>query len=375
MTQSFCSNPVALAKELAIGFNDRASQADKTGTLPKQDISALTEAGYLLINVPQSLGGWGHSMQTTIASHLELAKGSGSTALVVGMTVHTFGNAIGNQNWSPALTERFVTALQAGAIFNSVASEPQLGSPSRGGLPQTYAEKVADGWRINGHKNWTTGGEHLTHMLVKLRVEDQPAILLIENNREGVRWDKTWGDALSLRASDSHDVYFENVLVPADNLVELGKVKKPPNMWFPMVVAAVYLGMGLAARDAVIKYALERVPTALGKPIATLPKIQRQIGEIDVALEAAKALLLSVAGEWDVAENKTALMSRVIMAKHLATETAIEVTDKALRVAGGASISPDLPLERYFRDVRAGLMHPPSGDAAFETVGRAAIGL
>ncbi len=375
MTQTFCSTPVDLAKTLAAGFSERAAQADKIGVLPQADIAALTEAQYLLINVPKTLGGWGHSMQTTIASHMELAKGSGSTALVAGMTVHTFGHAIGNKTWSPELTERFVAALKSGAVFNSVASEPQLGSPSRGGLPKTFAEQVEGGWRINGHKNWTTGGTHLTHMLVKLRVEEQPAMLLIENNRDGIRWETTWRDALSLRASDSHDVYFEDVVVPTHNLVELGKIKKPPNMWFPMIVAAVYLGVGLAARDATIKYALERVPTALGKPIATLPKIQRQIGEIDVALEAAKSLLLSVAGEWDVAENKVALMSRIIMAKHLATETAIDVTDKALRIAGGASISNDLPLERYFRDVRAGLMHPPSGDAAFEMVGRAAIGL
>ena len=74
-----------------------------------------------------------------------------------------------------------------------------------------------------------------------------------------------------------------------------------------------------------IQYALERVPSALGKPIATLPGIQRQIA------------------------------------------------DKAMRIAGGASISRGLPLERLFRDTRAGTMHPPSGDLALETVGRAAI--
>ncbi len=374
MKQHIPAQSLAVAQSLANSFRMRAAAADKHAALPAADIADLKQSNYLSINVPTALGGWGNTMHDTIAAHLLLAKGSGATALVAGMTIHTFGNALGNGNWSVETAARFTKALCNGAVFNSVASEPQLGSPSRGGLPKTYAEPVAGGgWRINGHKNWTTGGEHLTHMLVRVRIEDDPAVLLVENPSAGVRWEHTWGDALSLRASDSHDVYFENVIVPAENLIERGRKKKSPNMWFPMIVGAVYLGMGLAARDDTIQYALERVPTALGKPIATLPKIQRQLGEIDVALESAKALLLTVANEWDQATDKDALMSRIIMAKHVATETAIDVTDKTLRIAGGASISKDLSLERYFRDVRAGLMHPPTGDAAFELIGKSAI--
>ncbi len=69
------------------------------------------------------------------------------------------------------------------------------------------------------------------------------------------------------------------------------------------------------------------------------------------------------------------LYSRVATAKHYAVEVAHDVTDKALRVAGGQSITAALPLERYFRDVRAGFMQPPSGDTALEIIGRGALGL
>jgi alkylation response protein AidB-like acyl-CoA dehydrogenase len=141
-----------------------------------------------------------------------------------------------------------------------------------------------------------------------------------------------------------------------------------------MMVSAVYLGTAVAARDAVIGYALERVPTALGKPIATLPKVQRQLGDIEVALAAARTLLLSAAADWpDDRSEREAYYPRVVAAKHIATETAIDVTEKALRIAGGASVSKSLPLERHFRDVRAGLMHPPAGDTALEFVGRHAV--
>ena len=108
------------------------------------------------------------------------------------------------------------------------------------------------------------------------------------------------------------------------------------------------------------------MPTALGKPISTLPKIQREIGEIDMKLQAARSLLLEVADN----EGSTA---RVPAAKQFAVTVANEVTDQALRVAGGTSLTRALPLERYFRDVRAGTMQPPSGDTALEAIGRAAI--
>ena len=266
-------------------------------------------------------------------------------------------------------------------MINNVASEPKLGSPSRGGTFQTFAEKSADGqsYTINGHKNWITGGKHLTHMIVKLASTDGVINLLVENGLPGLRWDHTWGDALSLRASDSNDLYLEDVVVPVENLAVRPNSSSVPNVWFGLLMASTYLGGAVGARNAIVKYALERVPSGLGKPIATLPSIQRQIGELDSALQAAKALMLDVAAMWDSSgvnlPLRKAMVPRIAAAKVVATDTAAFVTDKALQVAGGASISRDLPLERFFRDVRAGTMHPPSGDAAMESVGRAALGI
>jgi alkylation response protein AidB-like acyl-CoA dehydrogenase len=67
-------------------------------------------------------------------------------------------------------------------------------------------------------------------------------------------------------------------------------------------------------------------------------------------------------------------MPRIAAAKLVVNSTANHVTDLALQIAGGSSITRALPLERYFRDVRAGSMQPPSGDSALELIGRAAIG-
>ena len=112
---------------------------------------------------------------------------------------------------------------------------------------------------------------------------------------------------------------------------------------------------------------MERVPKALGKSISTLPKIQRLIGEVDVQLMAARALLL------EVADDEDSPPARVAAAKQYAVEVANSVTEQCVHIAGAAGLSRCLPLERFFRDARAGHMHPPNGDTAYETVGKGAI--
>lgn len=373
-----CNTPVnELAQYLADDFALRADEADAQGKLPAEDIQLIKETGYLSLCIPKEYGGQGLPLRDCLAAHLKLAQGSGSTAMVAAMTVHMFGHASEVRRWPEKTFAWFCQEIvENQAIFNSVASEPEMGSPSRGGLPASSAESQAEGWLVNGHKTWTTGGSHLTHMLVRVRIEDDPAVVLITQDMPGITWQDTWSTALCLRASESHDVIFENVIVPPKNLIERGRTPGPasPSAWFPLIMASVYLGSAIAARDALIKFALERVPTALGKPIASLPKIQRQIGEIDMALQAAQALLLKAAGEWTGTESDRAgQFPKVVAAKQYAIDVANTVTDQALHIAGGQGITKALPLERYFRDVRAGRMQPPSGDTALEIIGRHAI--
>ncbi len=357
-------------------FDLRASQADKLGKLPAADIRDLKDTGYLALTAPTQYGGAQASMREVIAAHLKIAQGSASTAMVAAMTLHVIGDASEQRYWDEsAFANLCRLVVEEGAVVNSVASEPALGSPSRGRIFQTTARLSQDGqsYIINGHKTWTTGGSHLTHMLVSLALGDDAVQILMPGNAPGINWQETWSDSLSLRASDSHDVTFEDVVVPCDNLL-VKRGGSGANVWFPMLISAVYLGSALAARNAAIQFALDRVPTALGKPIATLPKIQRQIGEMDLALQGALALLLDVAGEWRGDNDaRQRFMPRVAAAKTMVNQTANRVTDLALQIGGGQSITKDLPLERHFRDVRAGSMQPPSGDRALEMIGAAAI--
>lgn len=362
------ADAIALARTLAEQFAARAEKADRTGTLPAEDVRALKESGYLAMNIPRQYGGPDLPLRTCVEAQLELAKGSSSTALVAAMQLQVMGGARMTRPWPEALYQRLCHEAVAGAmLINSLASEPEIGSPSRGRFFATTATRTDDGYIVNGRKIWSTGGAHLTHMIVGVALDDAPTNVLVESSRSGIEVVKAWCDALSLRAADNHDVFFRDVRVPLDNLAARDGAPQRFVPWAPMLFATPYLGAGLAARDAVVRYALERVPKALGKNIAMLPKIQRLIGEVDMQLMAACALLLEVADE----ENAPA--ARVAAAKQFAVEVANAVTDQCIRIAGAAGLSRSLPLERLFRDARAGHMHPPNGDTAYETIGQGAI--
>ncbi|MCB9009807.1 MAG: acyl-CoA/acyl-ACP dehydrogenase, partial [Ardenticatenaceae bacterium] len=199
---------VSLAITLAEQFATRADEADRAGTLPAEDVAALKESGYLGISVPREFGGYGLSLRDCVAAQLALAQGSTSTAIVAGMQVHIFGHEREICAWDDGWYETFCRLAANGALFNSIASEPAMGSPSRGGLPATTAvpAKNGEGWVVNGRKTWSTGGKHLTHMLVRAALEGKNAVVLVEQTMPGVEWITTWSDSLSLRASDSHDV-------------------------------------------------------------------------------------------------------------------------------------------------------------------------
>ena len=363
-------SPLDLARDLAAALAATAADADAAGAMPDADARHLRASGYLKLALPRAHGGAALSLEAHVAAHRLVAAGSAATALVAAMTAMVVGTARDGAAWARE-RERIFALVAGGALVNVVASEAELGSPSGGGTPGTTLAPVGDHWRLDGRKTWATGGRHLTHLPVLAPGPDGPVTVAVANHAPGVAWHATWGDGLSLRGSESHDVSFTNVRVEADQVLALEPTAphERPNAWFTALVAATYLGTARAARDALIDYANERVPSGLGAPIATLPAVRRQIGELDAALAPAEALLAAATRAWD--ERREVLP--LTLAKHVAVEAALRVTEGALRVAGGAGLDRRLPLERHFRDARAGLGHPPKGDALLERLGAAAI--
>jgi alkylation response protein AidB-like acyl-CoA dehydrogenase len=380
---------LTMARELAERAAERAAAHDREGTLARANFDDIRAAGYHTLTIPAEYGGWGATMLETCLAQEQLARGDGATALTIDMHLHLIGTEREMHTWPEPIFANFCRRSVAdGWLVNSIASEPELGSPSRGGLPATVACREPDGWRLRGRKTWASGIEVLTHALITCAVEapDEPegaiGIFLVPTSLPGMRVEPTW-DSMGMRATGSHDLLLEDVLLPPEAALAI----KPPGTrptvagagaaWFALTVASVYLGVAEAARDFALRFAQERKPTALnGRSIATLETVQRQLGAIETSLLASRALLYSLAESWDGAgERRHELLPALAACKVQALNSAVAAADMATRVVGGSSMSRALPIERYLRDVRAGLFHPPSEDAAFAGLGKAMAGL
>lgn len=373
---------LAEADALAAVFGRRAAALDAEAAFPHANVDDLRAAGWPALVVPRDLGGDGAGLLDTVRLVERLAAGDGSTALAFAMHLQTVGAAAASRGWPAA---RFAAVCRdvvaRGALVNACASEPELGSPSRGGLPRTVARRVGDGWRITGRKSFASLAPVLDYVIVPAALDGEPDTIgrFLVTRQPGVSVVETW-DSMGMRSTGSHDLVLEEVAVPDTDLLYRQSAAAPDpyqpdaNAWFTLVVSAVYLGVGQAALAAALRYANTRVPTALGRPIATVDAVQRRAGRADLALTAARALLHQVAGMWDRAPaQRRGRGADVVAAKIHVTNAAIDAAGEAMRIVGGAAVRRDLPLERHFRDVQAGLFHPPSDDQGLALLGRLAL--
>lgn len=373
---------IALGERTGEIAAEHADEHDRNNTFPHETFAALRETGYLALTVPVEFGGQGASPLEVMLAQEHLAKGSGAVALGATMHLGSMGGLADSRAWPPELLERiFHDVVTEGALINGLASEPELGSPSRGGGFRTTADKVAGGWKVNGRKTWSTLSPGLTYGTVLLTLRDVDGTesrgsLLVPMVSPGIRIEETW-DNLSMRATGSHDVVFEDVFVPDEyRLPQAPGLPASQVSGWTLLGSAVYLGVAQAARDFAVQFAKDRVPAGLGKPIAELQTVQHRIAQIELLLLQSRSVLYGAVELWDKhPEHRERIGWRFAAAKYTVTNNAIEITDLALRVVGSVGLQRKHPLERYFRDVRAGLGNPPMDDVALTIIGKHALGL
>jgi alkylation response protein AidB-like acyl-CoA dehydrogenase len=378
---------VERARSAATIAAEHAARHDRDGTFPIEGLAEVARNGYLALTLPSELGGGGATVAELVLGNIALARGDASLGLVVAMHSVLLGRVRDAGIWPAEQLVRvgreIVAARDApGALINSLASEPEMGSPSRGGLPRTTATRTTSGWRLAGRKTFSSGSPVLRWGVVSAAVqsdgaEPYPGNFLVPLASPGVRIEPTW-DTLGMRATGSHTVVLDDVDIPVDSEVPrpvAGAVETLPHerAW-SLGVAAVYLGVAEAARDFAVRFAQERKPLALGgKSIASLPNIRDRVGRMDLLLFSARGLLVGTARAWD-AEPAPGFEAALAAAKVVTSNNAILVAEEAMRLVGGSSLDRSAPLERHYRDVRGGLHHPPQDDAAMALFARDALG-
>ncbi|MDP9727617.1 acyl-CoA dehydrogenase family protein [Alicyclobacillus tolerans] len=369
-----------IIRELSQQFSNRAALHDTDSSFPHENIAALRQAGYVGWTVPEMYGGLGLSLYELLAHQEELAQGDGSTALAIGWHMGLFLNLSATDALpEEVFAEVATTAVQNGWLMNSCATEPATGSPSRGGRPQTTARQVEDGFLLTGRKTFSTLSPELHWILITAGIEDSEDVgeFLITGNQ--VQIVETW-NMMGMRATGSHDIVMENIFVPHRYLVARLKPgeKSPRNRdgggWM-LHIPACYLGIAMAARDFAVRYAAEYRPNSLAQPIAHVPHIQEKLGQMEMKLLSARTLMYDMARRWDRASksDRPTLRPALGAVKTIAVQAAMDVVDLAMRVVGAQSLSRSYPLERFYRDVRAGLHNPPMDDVVLRMLSEAAV--
>lgn len=374
------ADAAATARSLAADFATTAASHDAGGTFPFVNIEKLRQAGLAGLVTARTHGGREAGLAEAVAVIAAIAEGEPSTALVLAQQYHFHAQLRQGSRWPETLRARVArSAVAEGAFANNLRVEPALGTPMRGGLPATIARKVSGGWSISGRKIFSTGVPILTWNVVWAKTDEtapRVGAFLVPRGTSGFSIVETW-DHLGMRASGSHDVILEDVVVPENHAVDIrqpiawGSPDAGAAAWPVLLYAAVYDGVARAARNWLIGFLKTRTPANLGAPLSSLPRMQEAVGEID-ALLFANTMLFGLADKVD--QGTPPPVHESYLAKHLINANAIAAVEKAVALTGNPGLSRANPLERHLRDVLCARVHSPQSDTVLLGAGRAALG-
>jgi alkylation response protein AidB-like acyl-CoA dehydrogenase len=371
---------ISEARRLAPRFAARAAEHDRDGSFPQADFADLRDAGFFGLMAPKKVGGSGATFAEYAAVAYELARGNGATALVFNMHASVTGalagvsdelaEALGLSDEALQARDDHLRAAADGAWYAVAMSE--RGAGSRLSKITTSYEAVDGGYRIQGAKTFCSGAGHANAYLVAARNAadpDQISQFLVPAG-DGLRVEQTW-DALGMRATGSHDLHID-VTVPAGALLggveglALVIAQLAPH-WMVASYAAVYVGVARAAVDAAVEHINQR-------KLGHLPAIRARIGRADAAVAAAHLAVMEAARRVDEQPGEAETTRWVWRAKLLAGTTAAEVAASMLEAAGTSAMRRGHPLERLYRDARAGSLQPATSDVCADWLGVDALG-
>jgi alkylation response protein AidB-like acyl-CoA dehydrogenase len=368
---------VGLAAEIGAVAAKHAVDHDREATFVAEAYAAMKERGYLALAVPEELGGPGGTLRQICYAQAELARHDGATALAV--TMHLYLTAMQAFRYRAG-------APDAEAVLRRVVDEGIVIATSGGSdwlWPTTIAVVDGDVLRVTGRKAFCSQSPGATAVATSAVIGEpgdgaEVAHFSVPLAADGVSIVETW-DTLGMRGTASHDLVLDDVVVPLDKISarrpygELGAPLMLAALHFAPIGGACYLGIACGARDVAVDGATAgaRGPSAM----ASLPRVHRQVGLMDAKLRRSWWSLMGSLDELgDQPQPGPASLSTVMVAKRQAVLDAIAVVDLAMDVLGGRSYFRRSPLERAYRDVRAGTFHPFPPETTLAYAGKVALG-
>jgi butyryl-CoA dehydrogenase len=350
-----------------------AAHADAEASFPWDSIKQMSELGLLGVPWPETLGGAGLDVLSYMIVINELAKVDASHAITV--SAHTTLGTSPIVNFgTEAQRQRYVPLLATGRVLGGFGlTEPGAGSDAAG--TQTTAVRRGSHYVLNGSKIFithggvgeifvvtavtdpTAGTKGISSFILTKETVDmerartlgighEPSLPAMAGFRSGKKEDK-----LGWRASDTRELFFEDVEVPAENL--LGEEGEGFTNFMRTLdsgrigIAALSLGIAEGAFEQALRYASVR--KQFGQAIAQFQGIQFQLSDMATEIEAGKHLVFHAA--W-LAQQGKPVAKIAAMAKLFCSELAMRTTIKAVQIHGGYGYTKDYPVERFMRDAK-----------------------
>ena len=323
----------------------------KRSPLPVAERKRLGELGFLGIAHPERFGGEGLSLMHALVVIEEFAKVCRPAAFQIfesntgpAQVINRIGTEEQKQRWLPAIISGDKTMAVA-------ISEPEAGSAATD--LRTSATLTEDGYRLNGSKRWISNAGEADQYLVYARLTDAPGAkgigaLVVEKDMPGVSFGKP-ERLMGFRGIPSADIYFDDVLVPKENLVvDAGGFSKLFSAFSieRLGNATMSLAIGQAALDRTRQYVQER--KQFGKPLVEFQSVQIMLADMVLQVEAARLLIERAAANLKNDELPDPL--HVSIAKCTANEMAKKVSDLAMQLHGGNGYTEEYGIERLHRD-------------------------
>jgi alkylation response protein AidB-like acyl-CoA dehydrogenase len=291
---------IDLAATLADEFAPRAAQYDENEAFPYENYTRLKETGYTVLTIPEELGGLGASLLERIKAQERLAQGCGATALAINMHLNVLGLVIGLwQQFKDPKTENLLRKVASERlVVGGSASEPDNAVPVL--RPRATAQRVDGGWIVNGRKIFGTQSVALDFYFTEATYDngsDKATIVtfLIPRSTPGLMIKNDW-HTMGMRSTASNSTELKDAFVPESSVI----LERPvftrggvTNTFLraPFTIGAPYIGIAVAARDFVVDFMRERPRFPLKKPMSHLPSVYNKVGEMDLLIESARAVM------------------------------------------------------------------------------------
>ena len=326
------------------------------------------------MDIPAEYGGPGFDSQTLCLLREEFGRVDAGFSVsfgasTVGFKIMMAGGSEEQKHW---VADKIINE---GKITAMCITESQGGSDVA--ATRTKAVRDGDGYVINGVKTFITNGSLADiYILVASTAPELRgkglSCFIVERDRPGVSVGKE-EDKMGIRLSNTTDVIFEDVRIPADHLIGRENegfkyVMKALEKSRPIAVGPV-VGLAQAALDAAVQYSKERV--VFGKPIGQNQGIRFMLAEMEMKVEAARQLMLYAC---QLIDEGRPIGYHGSIAKTFASEAAVSVTNDALQIFGGYGYSREYPIEKMVRDARIYTIFEGANQIQRDIIGKAIIG-